>query len=88
MVHAINGALYFNAMDGSSGQELWKHDPSTGTTSRIYDIRPGSSGSSLGSRMSMVEDVASHRIDAIDALEESVPSAFWALDRWCWLKPS
>ena len=26
MVHAINGVLYFNAMDGSSGQELWKHD--------------------------------------------------------------
>ena len=41
MVHVINGVLYFNAMDGSSGQELWKHDPSNlGTTSRIYDIRP------------------------------------------------
>ena len=54
MIQVINGVLYFNAVDGSSGQELWKHDPSTGTTSRVYDLNPGSSGSSIGLRMSMV----------------------------------
>ena len=38
MMHVVNGVLYFNAHDGNKGMELWKHDPSTGTTSRVYDI--------------------------------------------------
>ena len=33
MMHVVNGVLYFNAHDGDKGMELWKHDPSTDTTS-------------------------------------------------------
>ena len=54
MMHVVNGVLYFNAHDGNKGMELWKHDPVTVTTSRIYDINPGSTGSSTGKWMNMV----------------------------------
>ncbi|MGE3818629.1 MAG: Calx-beta domain-containing protein [Isosphaeraceae bacterium] len=42
----LNGVLYFNADDGVTGRELWRHDPSTNTTSRVADIN-GGSGSAL-----------------------------------------
>ena len=54
MMHVIDGVLYFNAHDGDKGMELWKHDPSTETTSRIYDINAGSTGSSTGKYLSIV----------------------------------
>jgi ELWxxDGT repeat protein len=43
---AYDGAVYFSA-EGSvlSGQELWKYDPDTGTTSLVEDIYDGSEGS-------------------------------------------
>ena len=34
------GGLYFSANDGSRGRELWKYDPSLGTTSQVADINP------------------------------------------------
>ena len=54
MMHVVNGVLYFNAHDGNKGMELWKHDPSTATTSRVYDINAGSTGSSTGKYLNMV----------------------------------
>ena len=54
MMHVINGVLYFDAHDGNSGKELWKHDPSTGTTSRVYDINAGGTGSATGKWLNMV----------------------------------
>ena len=54
MMHVVNGVLYFNAHDGNKGMELWKHDPSTGTTSRVYDITPGGLGSSTGKYLNIV----------------------------------
>ncbi|WP_218653149.1 ELWxxDGT repeat protein [Nostoc sp. TCL26-01] len=41
----INGILYFSAYDNTSGTELWKLDPSTGTPS-VIDINSGAGSSS------------------------------------------
>ena len=48
MLTALGGQLYFTANDGASGIELWRHDPSAGTTQRVADIRPGIGGSNPG----------------------------------------
>ena len=34
----MNGLLFFVANDGSTGIELWKHDPATGMTEQIADL--------------------------------------------------
>ena len=39
--------LYFRADDGESGLELWAHDPRTGATERVTDLRPGASSSRI-----------------------------------------
>jgi len=36
--------LYFEATDGSSGQELWAHETTNGSTWQVADINSGSSG--------------------------------------------
>ncbi|MEQ8667930.1 MAG: choice-of-anchor U domain-containing protein [Pirellulales bacterium] len=41
----LGGQLFFVADDGVTGNELWMHDPSTGTTSLVEDVRSGPSGS-------------------------------------------
>ncbi len=41
----VNSALFFQASDGISGQELWKSDGSEAGTEQIADILPGSLGS-------------------------------------------
>ena len=56
MMHVINGVLYFDATDGNLGKELWKHDPSTDTTSRVKDINPGNIGSTTGKHLNIVVD--------------------------------
>ena len=38
----FNGAVYFNANDGSSGIELWKSDGTAAGTAMVKDINPGS----------------------------------------------
>jgi len=37
--------LYFNADDGADGKELWRHDASSGVTTQVADIYPGSGSS-------------------------------------------
>ncbi len=44
-ITALNGQLYFSAKDNSAGQELWRHDPGSNTTTQVADIRSGSEGS-------------------------------------------
>src|SRR5262249_32604090 len=49
---ALGGRLYFvatanNATDGNVGQELYVHDPATGTTKLLRDFYTGSSGSGV-----------------------------------------
>lgn len=45
----LNNILYFNANNGSSGQELWQYDPakavSAANPSLVYDINVGTGGS-------------------------------------------
>jgi uncharacterized repeat protein (TIGR01451 family) len=41
----VNGTLFFNARDGSSGHELWKSDGTAAGTVLVKDINPGSGGS-------------------------------------------
>jgi len=41
----VNGTLYFNADDGTSGRELWKSDGTTAGTVMIKDIAPGAGSS-------------------------------------------
>lgn len=41
----VNGALFFQASDGISGQELWKSDGSEAGTAQVADILPGPVGS-------------------------------------------
>lgn len=38
----VNGTIFFNANDGTNGEELWKHD---GTTTTMLEIFPGFNGS-------------------------------------------
>ena len=44
-IFEFNGAGFFAANDGVNGVELWKTDGTTGGTSMIMDIFPGSNGS-------------------------------------------
>jgi ELWxxDGT repeat protein len=41
----VNGTLFFNATDGTLGQELWKSDGTTAGTVLVKDIRPGNASS-------------------------------------------
>nr|AIF06417.1 hyalin repeat-containing protein [uncultured marine group II/III euryarchaeote KM3_192_B10] len=45
---AVGTTLYFDADDGNSGRELWAHDTSTGSTTRVADIYSGSGSSDPG----------------------------------------
>ncbi|MBX2923633.1 MAG: T9SS type A sorting domain-containing protein [Chitinophagaceae bacterium] len=40
-----NNAIYFSAVDGVNGRELWKSDGTEAGTVMVKDIRPGSTGS-------------------------------------------
>lgn len=40
-----NNAIYFSAVDGVNGRELWKSDGTEAGTVMVKDIRPGSAGS-------------------------------------------
>ena len=40
-ITVYGGALYFSADDGSSGRELWKYDPLSGTAGLVDDINAG-----------------------------------------------
>jgi len=42
---AFNGAVYFQANDGTNGYELWKTDGTTEGTALVKDIYPGATGS-------------------------------------------
>jgi len=42
----LNGKLYFNANDGTHGNELYSYDPLTGVASLVADIKPTGSQSS------------------------------------------
>ena len=44
----MSGKLWFNAEDGTRGNELWSYDPASGTAEMVTDLSPGSSGSSPG----------------------------------------
>ena len=44
----MSGKLWFNAEDGTQGNELWSYDPDSGTAEMVTDLSPGSSGSSPG----------------------------------------
>jgi ELWxxDGT repeat protein len=41
----VNGIVYFEATDGSSGLELWQTDGTAAGTKRVMDINPGSADS-------------------------------------------
>lgn len=43
---ALNGRLYFQANDGTNGEELWEYDPAS-RASLLAEIVPGSGGSNL-----------------------------------------
>ena len=45
---SLAGKLWFNADDGSHGNEMWTYNPSTGTSELVFDINQGPSSSSLG----------------------------------------
>tara|TARA_B100000809_G_scaffold244772_1_gene271021 strand:- start:23 stop:505 length:483 start_codon:yes stop_codon:yes gene_type:complete len=45
-VTVMGTRLYFDANDGSSGNELWAHESTNGSTWRVADIRIGSGSSS------------------------------------------
>jgi ELWxxDGT repeat protein len=45
---SFGGYLYFQASDGSNGDELWKSDGTSSGTTVVKDIYPGSLFSSTG----------------------------------------
>jgi ELWxxDGT repeat protein len=42
----VNGRLFFSALDGTNGRELWTSDGTDAGTVMVKDIRAGSSGPS------------------------------------------
>jgi len=54
MAILVGDTLYFDAYDGSSGQELWAHDTSNASTRRVADINSGGGHSSLGKYMAIL----------------------------------
>ena len=38
---AIDGIIYFDAISGNFGREMWAHDPIDGSTWQIADINKG-----------------------------------------------
>ena len=40
----LNGKLYFQANDGTTGSELWASDGTAGGTTLVKDIYPGADG--------------------------------------------
>ncbi len=45
----FNDLLYFTAVDGTGGRELWRSDGTTSGTFRVADLYPGNAGSDPGS---------------------------------------
>ena len=43
---AYEGKLYFRAYTTTSGKEVWRHDPTDGSTVQVTEIYPGSTSSS------------------------------------------
>ena len=41
----LGDTIYFSASDGSTGNELWSHNTSSNSTSRVIDLRSGSQSS-------------------------------------------
>ena len=47
----VGDTIYFSTTDGSTGDELWAHDTSNGSTWRVADIHTGTLGSEPGMYM-------------------------------------
>jgi ELWxxDGT repeat protein len=47
-VTVFDGRLYFEANDGSTGEELWRTDGTPAGTSQVADIKPGPGNSFPG----------------------------------------
>ncbi|MEC8106624.1 MAG: FG-GAP-like repeat-containing protein, partial [Candidatus Thermoplasmatota archaeon] len=52
----IDDTIYFNANDGSTGNELWAHNTTNQTTWQVADIYDGASSSSPGGAIAYVID--------------------------------
>ena len=56
-VTVFDGALYFQADDGTSGRELWRTDGTETGTTLVKDVNPGAAGSfSVNTHFAVVDD--------------------------------
>ena len=54
MALLVGDTIYFDANNGSTGDELWAHDTSNHSTWQVANIQSGSSASSPGHYMSIL----------------------------------
>ncbi|MEC7181030.1 MAG: hyalin, partial [Candidatus Thermoplasmatota archaeon] len=76
MVLLVGDTIYFSAIDGSTGSELWAHDTSNQSTWRVADINNGAVGSNPGQYMQLLVGDTIY----FSANDGSTGSELWAHD--------
>ena len=71
----VNGTLFFDANDGTHGDELWKSDGTAAGTVMVKDINPGAGSSSVGQMVNVGGTLFFAATDGTTAMSSGSPTA-------------